>query len=50
MKNLQFIFISLLIVSCKNASEEKNTLENNPMGYSDEVLEKAKTIRQKMVF
>jgi membrane dipeptidase len=49
MKNLKFIFIALLIVSCKNASEEKNTLENNPMDYSNEVLEKAKAIHQKVL-
>ena len=49
MKNLKFIFIALLIVSCKNASEEKNSLENNPMGYSDEVIEKAKAIHQRVL-
>jgi len=44
MKNLQFIFIALLIVSCKSTSEE-----NNPMGYSDEVIEKAKAIHQRVL-
>tara|TARA_R110001632_G_scaffold40289_4_gene100913 strand:- start:4262 stop:5578 length:1317 start_codon:yes stop_codon:yes gene_type:complete len=49
MKIIRIIFFALLIVSCKNASEEITTQENNPMGYSDEILEKAKTIHEKVL-
>ena len=49
MKIIRIFFFTLLIVSCKNASEENTTQENNPMRYSDEILEKAKAIHEKVL-
>lgn len=49
MKIFKVLLMTLLIVSCKKASEEKTALDNNPMGYSDEVLEKAKAIHKRVL-
>lgn len=47
MKKLTIIFLTLLIISC--SKEETQSNDNNPMGYSDEVLEKAKEIHDRVL-
>ena len=46
MRKLSIIFCSLLIISC---SKEQPEADDNPMGYSDEVLEKAKGIHDRVL-
>lgn len=47
MKIFKIILFALLIVSCKDNSSEIDT--NNPMGYSDEILAKAKEIHKRVL-
>ncbi|MBL4605731.1 MAG: dipeptidase [Flavobacteriaceae bacterium] len=47
MKIFKIILFAVLIVSCKNDQSKED--ENNPMGYSDEILIKAKEIHKRVL-
>lgn len=47
MRIFKVILFALLIVSCKDKLPEKD--KNNPMGYSDEILNKAKEIHKRVL-
>lgn len=49
MKIFKVLLFTLIIVSCKSTPEENVSNEDNPMGYSDEILNKAKEVHDRVL-